>query len=397
MSKKKTLGEKRYITDKRFPGVRKRSLGFVEGFGEDWVFSMNCRDKNQQGKVRYDKIGKASEGWTMQKAYLEKERILAEGQVLEIKSFDEVTLKDVFLDYSQFYAREKPHVIREYKAYSRHIPFFDSVPIINIKNRMVQDLRKKLEQFVTPKGTPYAPKTIGNILKVIRLIINHGVKRELCAPRHDLVIDVPKVDNKVTEFLTEEQLSAYLKALDEDKDTIGVIFLKVALYTGMRPKAIMHLKWSDLDYENNRIMLRGETAKNGTTDYIPLPEKLKGILADVPRTKYSVYVFEQRNGLPRTTFNKTANRIKERAGLPSWFRPIYMLRHNFATQLASSGKVELYAIQKLLTHKSPQMTLRYAHLMDKTVQDASKVMEEILEGSVSGKDKSVSEKEDRSD
>lgn len=241
---------------------------------------MNCRDKNQQGKVRYDKIGKASEGWTMQKAYLEKERILAAGQVLEIKSFDEVTLQDVFLDYSQFYAQERPHIIREYKAYSRHIPFFDSVPIINIKNRMVQDLRKKLEQYKTSKGTPYAPKTIGNILKLIRLIINHGVKRELCSPRHDLVIEVPKVDNKVTEFLSPEQLSLYLKALDEDKDKVGVIFLKVALYTGMRPKAIKNLKWSDLDYENNKITLRGETAKNSMTDYIPLPEKLKEILAN---------------------------------------------------------------------------------------------------------------------
>lgn len=244
---------------------------------------------------------------------------------------------------------------------------------------MVQDLRKKLEQYITPKGTPYAPKTIGNILKLIRLIINHGVKRELCSPRHDLVIEVPKVDNKVTEFLSPEQLSLYLKALDEDKDKVGVIFLKVALYTGMRPKAIKNLKWSDLDYENNKITLRGETAKNSMTDYIPLPEKLKEILADVPRTKYSVYVFEQRNGLPRTTFSKTAKRIRNKAGLPESYRPVYMLRHNFATQLASSGKVELYTIQKLLTHKSPQMTQRYAHLMDKPVQDASRVMEEILE------------------
>ena len=34
------------------------------------------------------------------------------------------------------------------------------------------------------------------------------------------------------------------------------------------------------------------------------------------------------------------------------------------SRLASSEQVDLYRIQKLLTHKSPQMTQRYAHLRD---------------------------------
>ena len=373
----------KYVTDKRYPGVRKRFLGFVEGFGDDWMFSLNCRDKSQGGKVRNDNLGKASEGWTMRKAFNYKEKILHEGTVLEEKSyeeksFEEITLKDVFMDYCQFYALERRNVIREYKAYSKHITFFDSTPIMKIKNRMIQDLRKKIEQYVTPKGKHYAPKTIGNILKLIRLIINHGVKRELCAPRPDLIIEVPKVDNQVTEFLTPEQLSNYMEALNKDKDKIGVIFLKMALYTGMRPKAICNLKWSDLDYERSIITLRAETAKNGTTMYIPFPDKVKEALEGIPRTEFSVYVFEQRNGLPRQSFTKTAKRVRDRAGLSASYRPVYMLRHNFATQLASSGQVELYTIQKLLTHKSPQMTQRYAHLMDQTVMDASKIAERIL-------------------
>jgi hypothetical protein len=36
--------------------------------------------------------------------------------------------------------------------------------------------------------------------------------------------------------------------------------------------------------------------------------------------------------------------------------------------LASSGKVDLYTLQRLLTHKSPQMTQRYAHLRDETLR-----------------------------
>jgi hypothetical protein len=47
--------------------------------------------------------------------------------------------------------------------------------------------------------------------------------------------------------------------------------------------------------------------------------------------------------------------------------------------LASSGKVDLYTIQKLLTHKSPVMTQRYAHLRDEALRNASTLAGQIIE------------------
>jgi site-specific recombinase XerD len=54
------------------------------------------------------------------------------------------------------------------------------------------------------------------------------------------------------------------------------------------------------------------------------------------------------------------------------------LRHVYASHLASSGKVDLYTLQKLLTHKSPLMTQRYAHLRNEALMDASNVISEII-------------------
>ena len=51
--------------------------------------------------------------------------------------------------------------------------------------------------------------------------------------------------------------------------------------------------------------------------------------------------------------------------------PLHGLRHVFASTLASSGKVDMYTLQKLLTHKSPIMTQRYAHLRDDALKRAS--------------------------
>jgi integrase len=46
--------------------------------------------------------------------------------------------------------------------------------------------------------------------------------------------------------------------------------------------------------------------------------------------------------------------------------------------LASSGKVDMYTLQKLLTHKSPLMTQRYAHLRDEALKQASELAGNIM-------------------
>ncbi len=59
--------------------------------------------------------------------------------------------------------------------------------------------------------------------------------------------------------------------------------------------------------------------------------------------------------------------------LTSQCEPDNGLRHSFASWLASSGQVSMYELQKLLTHSSPQMTQRYAHLHDDALRKASGV------------------------
>jgi integrase len=67
--------------------------------------------------------------------------------------------------------------------------------------------------------------------------------------------------------------------------------------------------------------------------------------------------------------------------LPDSFRPMHGLRHSYASMLASSGQVDLYTLQRLLTHKSPSMTQRYAHLRDEVMQRAAAVAGNIIEAS----------------
>jgi len=52
------------------------------------------------------------------------------------------------------------------------------------------------------------------------------------------------------------------------------------------------------------------------------------------------------------------------------------LRHTFATRLVQAG-VELYKVQRLLGHKSPMMTQRYAHHYPESLRDGVEVLDRI--------------------
>jgi len=54
--------------------------------------------------------------------------------------------------------------------------------------------------------------------------------------------------------------------------------------------------------------------------------------------------------------------------------------------LASSGEVGMYTLQKLLTHKDPKMTQRYAHLRDEALKKASEVAGNIISNASKKKD-----------
>lgn len=57
--------------------------------------------------------------------------------------------------------------------------------------------------------------------------------------------------------------------------------------------------------------------------------------------------------------------------------------------LASSGQVDMYTLQKLLTHKSPLMTQRYAHLRDEALKRASDLAGDLIKEAITGMDKAA--------
>jgi len=240
------------------------------------------------------------------------------------------------------------------------------------------------------------PATVRNVLELLRRIINFSGKKQIC-DTPGFKIEMPDVNNLRTEDLSAEQMGKLLQVLRQDiiteKDGTQKVLdadardaMLLVLSSGMRKGEIFKLLWDDIDFRRGFITIRDP--KGGPDQMIPLSDAAREVLEIRPRVKDSPYVFTgriKRPGVdgtkqfrPRVDAAKHFRAIRDAAGLGKDFRPVHGLRHAYASMLASSGQVDMYTLQKLLTHKSPLMTQRYAHLRDETLRRASNLAGDII-------------------
>ncbi len=268
------------------------------------------------------------------------------------------------------YKRQRPDlkgIVTDENRYQLHLkPTFGDKEPSQLVPLDVDRLRLRLA-----KG--HQPATVRNSLELLRRIINFGVRKHLCQTPA-FKIEMPRVNNVRTEDLDPDQLAALVKAAIEDPHPHAGKMMLLALYSGMRRGEMFRLQWSHLDFERGFIAL--VDPKGGQDQRVPMNDAARDLFLSLPRT--SDFVFPGRDGGQRADINKTLKRLKAKAGLPAEFRALHGLRHVYASMLASSGQVDLMTLQKLLTHKSPNMVLRYAHLRDDALRSASNLAGEIV-------------------
>jgi integrase len=339
----------------------------------------------KEKKLIEEKVGFASHGMTPARAsHIRAERIAGKRQTNsekrqaedEARKADESrwTVTRLWDEYKANRPNLKGIVTDENRFQNYVRPAFGDMLPSEIDPLSVDRLRVKL---LKKKSTG----TVKNVLELLRRVCNYGVKKNL-TDGLSFTIEMPRMNNVKTEDLTADELEALLKAIDEDEHPQAGTLMKMVLYTGMRRTELFKLKWADIDETNGFIKITDP--KGGIDQKIPLNDAARDLLKEYPSTG-SPYVFPGRNGGQRVDIHHQVNRIRDDAGLPKDFRALHGLRHVYASMLISSGKVDLYTLQRLLTHKSPSMTMRYAHLRDQALQDASQVAGDIVNGAMKGK------------
>ncbi|MGE7637643.1 tyrosine-type recombinase/integrase [Peribacillus frigoritolerans] len=188
-----------------------------------------------------------------------------------------------------------------------------------------------------------------------------------------------------------EQLFDNLSYLHEDVQPIIWISFK----TGLRLSDTLRLNHDCLVKLNGKYQIVTDISKTNVQDHsIPIDEDLANILAVLidKSKKYSNeennpnrFVFVRyrgvRKGRPFSNnwvsekLNELASerRIIDEKGNIYHFK-IHQFRHTYAVKMLNSG-ADILTVQELLAHASPEMTIRYAKLLDGTKR---KVFEEAM-------------------
>lgn len=220
------------------------------------------------------------------------------------------------------------------------------------------------------------PQTAGRELTVLRAALgfahDNGKLVEDCRKHVEIPPQPPSRDR----WLDRPEAARLLWESRRDPQARGHLpmFILLALATGARPSALFDLRWTQIDFDRDRIDFnqpgRRQTSKR--RPIISIPRRLRWFLLRAHARASSPYVLAF-NGKRLASVKKSFRHARERAGLGPDVVP-YTMRHTAGTWLAQAG-VDLWIIGGWLGHTQQRTTELYAHHSPHHMAAARKVMD----------------------
>ena len=258
------------------------------------------------------------------------------------------------------FERYKPTTKKGHRSLlaSRLLPEFGSIPLDRIAPARVG------RWFDAYSRT--APGNANHSLDVLRQIMNFAIARGHADANPTAGIQ-PNRRPEITRFLSREEIARLHGALDGqarrgNRQQADVI--RLLLLTGCRRGEIMRLRWSEV--QGDMLMLAD--SKTGPRK-VPLNSQARRILERQPRGE-SPFVFPSPRdpSRPRHPDLNLWYRVRKEAGIEDV--RLHDLRHTAASHAVMNG-VPVPVVSRLLGHSNVRMTLRYAHLGDRDIENAA--------------------------
>lgn len=198
------------------------------------------------------------------------------------------------------------------------------------------------------------------------------IGREWVPPRYKRVDKLPWIP-------TEKEVDQLIAGCSKRVAT----FLQLLKETGMRPGEAWKLRWIDVDFERNTVIVTPE--KNSNPRIFKLSGKLIAMLKALPVK--NDYVF--RSGSLRhlaDNFRKQRKRIAYKLKNPRIKRISFKTLRHFKATMEYAKTKDILHVKEILGHKNINNTLKYTHLVNfktdeyiskaaKTVEEAQKLIE----------------------
>jgi len=241
-----------------------------------------------------------------------------------------------------------------------------------------------------------APATRKNCLMILSSIFIFGMEREYVDKNPVRFASRPKKPKSKKEFLTPEQMKAFLKAIDKKHRCLVL----TACMTGFRLSEILGLRWCDIDFVTGEVSVRQilqerefyDPKTDASERNTVIPDFLISVLkthqlrqaVELEKNEHDL-VFPNSVGKPmdgRNFTRRVVNPAFKVAGIKKPERPFHALRHSYVSLLAALG-IDIQVIQEQVGHSSPSITWDiYRHLYPNAKKEAmeklSKQMSELI-------------------
>jgi integrase len=318
------------------------------------VWWLHYHDAN--GRKRREKVGPKG---LARKRYMQRKTEIAEGRYFPNAQRRAALLDDLANDYRVAKRREGKAVMQGEFAWRRLQTAFGGRIAETITVREIEEWRVAMLKTLSVAS-------VNRHLTLLRAILNRAVRDGRLDASKKPAIKLLKENNSRMRYLSEDE-EAHLN--DELPEWLRPL-ITTAIHTGMRRGELLRLTWNDIDFVSGTIFV--SMSKSGEGRPIPLSPTAHRILSMlrqgrrkrlkarvVAQSEASRYVFTAPHGGLILNLNREWYPALERAGITN-FR-FHDLRHTFASRLVMNG-IDLYRVSTLMGHKTPAMTLRYAHL-----------------------------------
>ena len=265
------------------------------------------------------------------------------------------------------FGRYKPSTQKRVRSMldGRILPAFGSMPLDRITRARV---RRWFDAY-----SRAAPGSANHVLDRLRQIMNfaialghidanptHGIKRNR-RPALTRFLSREEI-RRLHRFLDSQTREGDRQTREGDRQQADII--RLLLLTGCRRGEIVQLRWAEIQHD--ALMLKD--GKTGARK-VPLNSQGRCILERRPRGE-SEFVFPSPfdPSRPRSPELRLWHRARREAGIEDV--RLHDLRHTVASHAVMNG-VPVPVVSRLLGHSNVSMTLRYAHLGDRDIEDAA--------------------------
>jgi len=344
--------------------------------------------KDSQGKKRWVKVGKKSEGYSERDAVVQRKEAVAKALVNNTPVYVQKNRKKsvTVRELAKKYFSEKTEMKNHRDAYLKYFniidPEFGHRDIYTVKISEIRNFKENLR-------LKYRPASVNYYLAQFKAIVNYAINNEVIFCNNPCAsVPLLPLNNNRQRVLSEDEIEKLLEALKNKPK--AYLFVLIAILTGARPQAVINLRKKDIDVNLSSVLLMA--MKKRPPYSVGVHTRLKTSLSDWIQTlKPQEYLFYRENpkidksvhisyisikNMVHPIMNKLFNE-----GLEANDRinrvTLYTLRHSFGTLLSKNG-ANAFVIKDLMNHAKIETTDRYIKVNQNiSMQYVNKIMGEV--------------------